>query len=136
VICKLSLIQMLRFASGKFLLFVFNKLQGDHTLSFFFYIFHNSMCQVLFGSCKKMTRSSLKWCYIFLVLRDHWFQYLNCFILGSDQAGASGSEECCTFPISFIYRPCHFNIIVLWFILIINKRDHTLSRFLINCHPW
>jgi hypothetical protein len=37
-------------------------------------IHHNSMCQVLFGSCKNLPCTSLLCCLIFLVLRDHWVQ--------------------------------------------------------------
>jgi hypothetical protein len=32
-------------------------------------------CQVLCGSCNKLPRTSLQYCYIFLVIRDHWCQH-------------------------------------------------------------
>jgi hypothetical protein len=39
------------------------------------FILHNSRCQVLCGSCKKLPGTLLQCCYILLVLRNHWCQH-------------------------------------------------------------
>jgi hypothetical protein len=49
---------------------------SEGSLCFQIFILHNSMCQVLYGSCKKLSRSSHQCGYIVLVLRDHWCQHL------------------------------------------------------------
>jgi hypothetical protein len=38
---------------------------SEGSLCFQIFILHNSRCQVLFGSCKKLPRTSLQCCYIF-----------------------------------------------------------------------
>jgi hypothetical protein len=47
-------------------------------------------CQSLCGRCKMLPLTSLQWCYIFLFLRDYWFQHFK--VLKIYQAGARGSE--------------------------------------------
>jgi hypothetical protein len=67
---------MLREVSESFEIFVnfvvLNASEGS--LCFQIFILHNSMCQVLCGSCKKLPRTSHQCCYIFLVIQDIWCQ--------------------------------------------------------------
>jgi hypothetical protein len=46
---------------------VINNSEGSFCFKFF--ILHNSRCQVICGSCKKLPCTSLQCCYIFLVVR-------------------------------------------------------------------
>jgi hypothetical protein len=48
---------------------------SEGSLFFKIFILHNSRCQVLCGSCKKLPCTSPQCCYIFLALRDHWCQH-------------------------------------------------------------
>jgi hypothetical protein len=48
---------------------------SEGSVCFQIFILHNSRCHVLCGSCKNFPFTSLQYCYIFLVLRDHWYQH-------------------------------------------------------------
>jgi hypothetical protein len=69
------------------------------------FILHNSRCQVLCGSCKKLPRTSIQCCYIFFwsfgIIND---STIECWELSTAQAGARGREEWCSYSLALMYR--------------------------------
>jgi hypothetical protein len=77
---------------------------SERSLCFQILILHNSRCQVLCGSCKKLPRTSLQCCYIFLVLRDYNASTIKCWELSIAQASARGAWEMLHLYLSLMYR--------------------------------
>jgi hypothetical protein len=91
-------------------------------------ILHNSSCQMLCGSCKKLPRTSLQCFYIFLVLKDHWLLRVENWValnpvLGGVRDVAPIHYPSCT---DSIKRSLQSLVILLWLML---PRDHFVSRF-------
>jgi hypothetical protein len=83
-------------------------------------------------SCKKLPRTSLQNCYIFLVLRDNWCQHYEVLRIeyrSSRCYGAWGKLHLFSIPHvqTQSNRVCNSYVILLWLML---PRDHFVSRFL------
>lgn len=72
----------------------------------FFQIFkhHNNRSHVPCDSRRNFPRTSPQCCYIFLVLRDNWFQHLSVKNRVSLKPVLVGCKGCCPFLISLLYR--------------------------------
>jgi hypothetical protein len=74
-----------------------NVFNASEELIFQIFIHHNSMCQVLCGSRKRLPRTSLQCCYIFLAFFRHFGVIesgtFKCWKLSTDEAGARGDAR-------------------------------------------
>jgi hypothetical protein len=61
-------------------------------------------CQVLCGSSKKLPRTLLQCCYIFLSFGIIDASTIKCWDLSTAKAGARGREGCYKFSLSLMYR--------------------------------
>jgi hypothetical protein len=84
------------------------------------------------AKCCVAARTSLKCCYILLVLRDHWVE--DYWELSTAPAGARGREEYCTFVQTQSTIDCKFHVILQFVMLLM---DHlfldSLMRHNIMC---